>query len=271
MALVLPDYLCPDGFAGPRGLRPLLSEARVVREVLHAGHLARWRVERLSLAERSSPAEVPVLLIPGFLAGDLSLRPLAGWLRLHGYRTYRAQIRSNVACTRAATERLEQRVVDIADRRGHPVALVGHSLGGLLAKGVATRRPDLVSAVVTLGSPLLAPGAVHLALKVDLTVLAGMRRLGVSAVMGSDCIGGDCARLSWDEVATAPPPDLPYTSLYSRRDGIVDWRSCLDPRAQHVEVGSSHLGMALDRVVWSKVAAVLDDVGREAVWLRATG
>lgn len=263
MTVPLADYLCPDGYAGPRGLRPLLGEARIAREVLHTGHLARW------CSSAPAGAGQPVMLVPGFIAGDLSLRPMAGWLRTHGYRTYRAQIRSNVACTRSATDRLERRLAEIADRRGRPVALVGHSLGGLLAKALATRRPDLVSAVVTLGSPLLAPGAVHLVLKVDLAVLAGLRRLGVASVMGADCIGGECARLSWDEVNIGPPPRLPYTSVYSRRDGIVDWRSCLDPLARHVQVRSSHVGMAVDREAWDAVGAALAESGETD--LRAAG
>jgi len=257
MAGPLADYLCPDGYVGPRGLWPLLSEARVARELLHGGHLARWSGARTAGGDR------PVLLIPGFLAGDMSLRPLSGWLRNHGYRTYRAQIRSNVSCTRSAIDRLEQRVEVIADRRESAVALVGHSLGGLLAKGLAARRPDLVSGVVTLGSPLLAPGAVHLVLKVDLAVLASLRRLGLSAVMGADCIGGECAQLSWSEATVGPPPEIPFTSVYSRIDGIVDWRSCLDPLAQHVEVRSSHVGMAVDHSVWRAVSAALADSGDE--------
>lgn len=251
----LAGFLCPDEFAGPRGLRPLLAEVTVVREFMHSDHLP-WFRGRSACAARVRGQ--PVLLVPGFLAGDLSLRPLTIWLRSLGHRTYRAQMLSNVTCTRSATDRLEQRVEEIATRREQPVALVGHSLGGLLARALASRRPDLVRGIVTLGSPLLAPGAVHTVMKLDLTLLRVLNRMGVDAVMGADCLGGSCARQSWADLTAGWPVEMPFTSVFSARDGIVDWRSCLDPAARHVEVRSSHMGMAVDRSVWHEVATALN-------------
>ena len=93
-------------------------------------------------------------------------------LRHQGFRTYRADIRANVGCTLAAADQLEERLEEIAQRRGSRVRIVGHSLGGMLARGVAARRPDLVAGIVTMGSPMLAPGAHHVSLarSVDLLV-----------------------------------------------------------------------------------------------------
>lgn len=78
---------------------------------------------------------------------------------------------ANGGCTRAASETLEQRIETIAVKRGRKVTIVGHSLGGLMARGLAGRRPDLVDGIVTLGSPILAPGAAHSFLLFDLKVL----------------------------------------------------------------------------------------------------
>src|ERR687898_1535066 len=96
-----------------------------------------------------------VLLIPGFLAGDGSLGTMSQWLRAAGYRTKSAGIRSNIACSEVACARLEERLECLAERTGRRVVIVGQSRGGGLAKALGARRPDLVSGVVTLGSPVL--------------------------------------------------------------------------------------------------------------------
>jgi triacylglycerol lipase len=76
--------------------------------------------------------------------------------------------------------------------------------------------------------------------------------------MGSDCTNGECAKMSWEELSARPPEGFAFTSIYSRRDGIVDWRACIDPSAEAVEVNASHVGMALDpRVIDAVLAALL--------------
>jgi pimeloyl-ACP methyl ester carboxylesterase len=202
----------------------------------------------------------PVLLVPGFMAGDYTLGLMSVHLRSQGYRTYRSRIRSNSGCLAETADRLERRVEDIASGRGGRVTLVGHSLGGLLAKGLAARRPDLVSGVVTMGSPLLAPSAVHPMLLVNVSLLLSLQRAGFSRFMGVDCTAGECARVMWEEAQQPMPRGLPFTSVYSRRDGIMDWRACLDPAATHVEVRTSHLGMAIDPGVFDVVTTALADV-----------
>jgi triacylglycerol lipase len=244
----LAEYLCPPGFAGPSGLRALAAEATVLRE---ARHLAcpRRALPRLGGAQSAPDNHQPVLLIPGFLAGDATLRPMAARLRGAGYRTYRARMHANVRCAQATGEALERRLEEVVDRWQRPVALVGHSLGGLLAKGLVHRRPELVAGIVTLGSPLLAPGAVHPVLAFDLMLLDRLQRWGFGDLMGDDCTNGECARLSWEELSAPVEDGFEFVSIYSRRDGIVDWHACLDPSATQVEVECSHVGMAVDRTV----------------------
>ncbi|MET0810328.1 MAG: hypothetical protein ABWY65_04345, partial [Thermoleophilaceae bacterium] len=86
----------------------------------------------------------PVLLIPGFLAGDGSLGVMGNWLKRANYRPTRAGIRANVDCAGALLERLEQRLEPIVAEQGRRAAIVGQSRGGGLAKVLAHRRPDLV-------------------------------------------------------------------------------------------------------------------------------
>src|SRR5918997_299745 len=74
-----------------------------------------------------------VLLIPGFLAGDGSLATMTQWLRAADWRTKRAGIRANVACSGAACARLEERLDALADATGRGVVIVGQSRGGVFA------------------------------------------------------------------------------------------------------------------------------------------
>jgi triacylglycerol lipase len=256
------DFLRPEGFLGPRGLRALTREGSVAIEA--ARYLHRSRSERRSRSgvpyadpNRAHGLE-PVVLVPGFMAGDGTLRGMAAMLRGAGYRTYRSQIRVNVGCTREAADRLERRIESIALRRGRKVSIVGHSLGGMLARGLAARRPDLIHGIVSMGSPVLAPGAVHGILAWDAEMLTRLARAGFGGLMSEDCIAGSCARDSFEETQKPLDPEVGFTAIYSRRDGIVDWNACVDPAADAVEVPTSHVGMAFDPVVFDAVRAALD-------------
>ena len=259
----LGSFLLPSGFDGPAGLRALARESSTIVE---AGRLIRrTRADRRTRATlpyagtHKTTAHDPVLLVPGFMAGDATLKAMSMFLRRQGFRTYRAQIHVNVGCTREAADRLERRIETIAVRRNRKVTVVGHSLGGMLARGLASRRPDLIEGIVSMGSPVLAPGAIHRVLAWDAEMLARLTRVGFRGMMGSDCFGGECARLSFEESQVPIDPDVAFTAIYSKRDGIVDWKACLDPSAQHVEVRTSHVGMAVDPIVMDHVLTALRD------------
>src|SRR4051812_28474411 len=102
----------------------------------------------------------PVLLIPGFLAGDGSLTVMADWLRRIGHAPHQSGIRINVDCSNRCLLGLERRLERIAERSGRTVAIVGHSRGGHFAKALAHRRPDLVSRVISMGAGLDTPFAI---------------------------------------------------------------------------------------------------------------
>ena len=70
-------------------------------------------------------------------------------------------------------------------------------------------------------------------------------------------MAGECARQSFEESRLPLADDVAFTAIYSRRDGIVDWRACIDPQATPVEVTASHLGMAFDPRVIDLVSAAL--------------
>jgi triacylglycerol lipase len=108
-----------------------------------------------------------------------------------------------------------------------------------------------------MGSPMLAPGAHHVSLSASVDLLVRLSRAGVPGLMSADCVRGECARQSFSESRQPLPPGVGFTAVYSKRDGIVDWRACVDPAAVPVEVTASHLGMAFDPRVIDEVAGSL--------------
>ena len=263
MSAALGSFLLPDGYDGPRGLRALSREGSAVAEfgsfVRRSRQDRRVRGSRPYAGPHKAAAVDPVLLVPGFMAGDSTLAGMAAFLRNEGFRTYRAHIHVNVGCTREAADRLERRLESIASRRGRKVTIVGHSLGGMLARGLAVRRPDLVHGIVSMGSPILAPGAIHGLLAWDAEMLTRLTRAGFGGLMSEDCIAGACARESFEESRSPLDREVGFTAIYSQRDGIVDWKACLDPAAEHVEVTASHVGMALDPRVFDRVREALEE------------
>lgn len=200
----------------------------------------------------------PVLLVPGLLAGDESLRIMARWLRGTGHHPARAGIRVNVGCSGAAIERLEDRLEDLVQHRGTRAAVIGHSRGGSFAKVLARRRPDLVSGVITLGCPHTDTFAVHPLVRAQIETVAMLGTLGVPGLFSRGCLDGDCCQSFWSAAKAPPLPGVGYVSVYSRSDGVVRWQSCLDPNAEQIEVRSSHCGMAVHPDVFRAVAESLE-------------
>lgn len=199
----------------------------------------------------------PVLLVPGFLAGDQSLSFMAAWLRRLGYRPRRAGIAFNVRCSDVAVDRLERTLSHVHLSSGQRVALVGHSRGGHFAKALASRRPEQVSQVVSLGSGLDDPFDIS---ETTRRAVASVRR----AIHRSDprraalgCFTSSCVCRYAQDFARPFPADVPLTSVYSRGDGVVRWQACVVPYARCVEVPGSHVGLAFNRHAYREIARAL--------------
>jgi pimeloyl-ACP methyl ester carboxylesterase len=243
------------GVSRPRipAFPPLWRESRVGFEAARLLRSPLWRGEGVPPGKGR-----PVLLIPGFLAGDRTLATMAKWLRANGYRTRRAGIRSNVGCSQEACVRLEQRLEAFAGRTGDRVALIGQSRGGVLARVIAARRPDLVSSVVTLGAPTVSMLRVHPLVLAQVGVVGALGSGRVPGLFSLRCLRGDCCKSFRSALRGPFPHDVRYIALYSRSDGIVDWYACLDPGAdEHVEIDGSHLGMAFNLAAYEQIARVL--------------
>ena len=183
------------------------------------------------------------------------MRSWACWRRgcgACGHRTHTSGIRLNVDCSAAATARLEQRLEEFVEKEGEPAVVIGQSRGGLFARVLGVRRPDLVHSIVTLGSP-------HNSTRWRSTRSCGSRARRSRAWAPWACPGfathrcrnGDCcARVRHGPGRARCPRACGSLSIYSKRDGIVDWPACLDPHAVHLEVRSTHCGMGVNPAVY---------------------
>jgi len=214
-----------------------LRELRALREPARR-LLARRRLEPLPRGDGG-----PVVVVPGMHVGDWTTASLRRFLRRRGWDARGWGLGFHGADVTATLPRALARVEAVARETGRPVALVGWSLGGLVAREIARLRPDLVRAVVTLGTPVTG-GA-----RFTIVAYPFRRR-------GWDLDQIDALLHAADRV----PIRVPLTAIWSRADGVVAWRACLDattPGAAHVEVHSSHWGLGFDPDALAAIARAL--------------
>ncbi|MBP2184217.1 alpha/beta hydrolase [Amycolatopsis magusensis] len=190
-------------------------------------------------------AGLGVLLVPGFGCGDWTLALTRKWLRRRGYRPARAHIGLNVGCTTEMVDRVEQRAEQHARATGGPIVLLGQSRGGWLARLLASRRPELVRALVTAGSPVLDPLSANPRVIRHARMLTKLSAMGLPGLLDDECFSGDCYEENVRALASPLPRGMPALAVYSRADRVAPWKSCLDPSAECVEIASSHFDMAL--------------------------
>jgi triacylglycerol lipase len=198
----------------------------------------------------------PVVLMPGFLAGDPTLVVLAAWLRRIGHRSYTCGFVANVDCSDRALDRVDRRVEQLHRRHGR-VALVGHSRGGHFARALAHRRPDRVSHAVSLGADL--QHMFGISAPTQLAVSAARR--GVTALRrdrSEGCLTAECTcAFVRDFVGALPDDRVRFTSVYSKSDGVVRWPGSVVSGAACVEVTGSHIGLIYNRNAYRAIADAL--------------
>jgi triacylglycerol lipase len=230
----------------------------------HLGEL-RWQAELARLLVdpvyrgRGVPRGdgTPVMTIPGFMAGDGSLGVLREWLRRMGYDARASGIQVNVDCSDRAVDRLDRRLERIWRETGRPVALIGHSRGGHFAKALAHRRPDRVSAVVSMGAGLDTPFDISLPTKGAIAAVRSVHNATDPEMRESGCFTAECTCKFTRDYAGAFPAGVPLTSIYSRGDGVVRWQACVVDYADCVEVSGSHVGLAFNRKAYRALAEAL--------------
>jgi pimeloyl-ACP methyl ester carboxylesterase len=175
----------------------------------------------------------PVLTLPGFLASDLSMAPMRRYLKELGYDAYAWKMGRNIGGVSRLRAALRDRLAEIHESSGRKVSVVGWSLGGVYARDLALRAPDMVRYVVTLGSPFAN----------DVRATNATRLY--------EALSGETVDDN-PELSRAIAGDLPVptTSIYSRADGVVNWHTCLlrpSDTAENIEVYlASHVGLGVN-------------------------
>jgi len=211
----------------------LIQEFKAISEFATFANTAwSWR-----LAPRTQRPQA-ILLIPGFMAGDVTLYPFANWLRSKGHQVFFSGLLANADCPRRALQRLEGILQTQFDRHREKIVVIGHSLGGIYARELARRMPQCIEQTILLGSPVQSPGLhshpfVKMLASLTMRVHEGTR--GCACQMDNICgVHSD-----------TPPPDVPESLIFSKSDGIVNWISCVEsgPNVQAFEVDSTHMGL----------------------------
>jgi hypothetical protein len=211
----------------PPGLALLLAEARGIFE-FNASLLFSPLLMRAPKGDGH-----PVLTLPGFLASDLSMAPMRRYLKELGYDSYAWKMGRNIGGISRLRAALRERLAEIHAATGRKVSLVGWSLGGVYARDLALQEPAMVRYVVTLASPFAN----------DVRATNATR---LYEALSGETVGEN----SELRLAIAGDLPVPTTSIHSRTDGIVNWRTCLlrpSETAENIEVHlASHVGLGVN-------------------------
>ena len=196
-----------------------------------------------------------VVLVPGFLGTDSYLAQLRAWLERVGYRAYFSGIGLNADCPniliqRRLNENIQKALLE-TERRIH---LIGHSLGGIIARSVANQMPDDVASVITLGSPFRGTVAHRAVLRAAEHVRRRILAEHGPGVLPT-CYTGRCTCNFLDSLRRKIPESVMETAIYTRNDGVVDWRYCVTGKPENdFEVPGTHIGLAFNSSVYTIIA-----------------
>lgn len=186
----------------------------------------------------------PVLALPGFLSSDQSTAMLRSYLNVLGYSTFGWELGRNLGGIARMRARLRARLAEVHEKTGRTVSLVGWSLGGIYARDLALAMPALVRSVITVGSPFTPNPSSSNISDIYHRITGEAPWDEESILLGFGAIGGDLP--------------MPSTSIYSKVDGVINWRStqlATNERTENVEVlGASHVGLGANAAVMWAIA-----------------
>jgi triacylglycerol lipase len=200
-----------------------------------------------------------VVMIPGFMHSDVYLIVMYAWLKRLGYRPYYSGIGLNAECPDLLIRHQLTTLLDEVRKEcgGRRIHLIGHSLGGVIARSLATQRPDAVASVITLGSPFrgaVLPPSLLREIEVVRLFIQDKDREKVRP----ECYTERCP-CDFVQALHKPVPDtVSHTAIFTRNDGVLDWRSCrTGKREVDVEVPGTHTGLAFNPSAYRVIACRL--------------
>lgn len=199
-----------------------------------------------------------VILIPGFLGTDTYLGEMFSWLRTIGYRSYFSGIGWNAECPNLLIRRrLNETVQRAYKATGRRVHLIGHSLGGIIARSAAAQRPEQIASVATLASPFRGPVAHSRVLQASEAIRNRIIREHAGHILPG-CYTEACTCEFVSSLRCEFPDEVAQTAIFTKGDGIVDWRYCVtgDPEID-CEVTGTHIGLVFNPAAYAILATRL--------------
>ena len=230
----------------PNGRKPLFLEAFAPAEIPWLLTSPVWRGIGVPRGDGS-----PVITIPGFMNSDGYLVWLNSWLRRMNYRSYVSGIVINTD-PESHIEEVAEKAKRVYEREGRKVHLIGHSLGGVIARGVGHEYPEYIESVTALGSPI--DGNFEEA--VDPFVFA----LGEAVI--PLLRNPEELAIRKEQLSQPLPRGVKSTYIYTKSDGVIDWHACVDPdpQATNIEVPGTHFGLAWNSIVYKHIANTFADI-----------
>ncbi len=202
-----------------------------------------------------------VLALPGLFGNDWYLQPLHSWLSRIGYRPVPSTFWINAGCPERLTRQAEQAIERRSRRTDRPIAIIGHSRGGILAKAIASRLEGRASHLILLGSPVGAIMRFRWGSTANAPTRTSRHLAEASSrvrnLLDPDCTAPDCGCPFPADLQRPLHSNTRVVSIYSREDPIVPAWSCQVQGGENLEVAGTHTGLAFNRGVYRALAAAL--------------
>jgi triacylglycerol lipase len=196
-----------------------------------------------------------VVVIPGFLMTDFYLTEFRSWIGRIGYKAYFSGIGLNAECPNLLIqEKLVATIERAYQETGRKIHLVGHSLGGVIARAAACQMPDRIASVISMASPFRGVSLHHSVLRAAQIVRGQILERHGDAVLPA-CYTAGCTCNFLESLMHKLPKSTMETAIYTKSDGIVDWHVCMTGNPEvDFEVSATHIGLAFNPIVFDLVA-----------------